>query len=233
MLDFHSHILPEIDDGAQNIDESIAMLKMLSNQGVNTVALTSHYIAMEESPEMFLQRRKQSYEKLLDYINDSSDTFPQLRLGAEVYYYPNICKMDELSSLTLEGTNLLLLEMPMARFNEYTIREIEEYMNSSDMQIVIAHIERCLKYQKKDTLQRLLDCGVLFQVNASFFTTRSTKRKALKMFKDGMIHFIGSDCHNTKYRPPKIDEAICVIKEKFSQEAIDKFIEKQNAYINT
>ena len=216
MLDFHSHILPEIDDGAQSVEESVVMLKMLKEQGVKTIALTSHYIAMDESPDAFLQRR---------------DEMPKLLLGAEVYYYPNICKMDELSKLTLSDTGLLLLEMPMAPWGEYTIKEITDLVNSTNIQVVIAHIERAIKYQKKDTIQRLIDNGVLMQVNASFFITKSTRRKALKMLKNDQIHFIGSDCHNVKYRPPKIDEALSIIENKFSKEFVNEFIANQNSYL--
>lgn len=232
VLDFHSHILPEIDDGAQNIDESIAMLTMLKEQGCEAVALTSHYIAMDESPDEFLQRRAESYAKLNAEIKKLDEDFPKLLLGAEVYYYPNICKMEELSSLTLEGTNLLLLEMPMAPWGEYTIREIEELQNSSQITVVIAHIERCMGYQKKSTIDRLLYAGVLLQVNASFFISRSTKRKALKLFKEGKITFLGSDCHSTKHRPPRLNEALDVIKEKFSDETVDEFISEQLSYLN-
>lgn len=233
MLDFHSHILPEIDDGAQSVDESITMLRMLKEQGVSTVALTSHYIAMDESPAEFLENRKIAFEKLNDEIEKSGEDLPKLLLGAEVYYYPGISKMEELSSLSLESTNLLLLEMPMAPWGEYAFREIEEIINTSSITVVLAHIERYLKYLKKGSLERLLDMGALIQVNASFLFSRHTKRKSLKMFKEGQFHFIGSDCHNTQHRPPRINDAIDVLKEKFSNESIDKFFENQKDYMNS
>ena len=232
MVDFHSHILPEIDDGAQSVEESLEMLRMLKAQGVNTVCLTPHYLAMDESPDEFLARRKEAFEKLQEAIGDRHDDYPSLKLGAEVYYYPGICKMEQLKELTLEGTDLLLLEMPMANFGEFTIREIEELTQSSQIQIVIAHVERCIKFQKKGTIERLLECGVMLQVNASFFNSRKTKRKALRMFNEGTIHFIGSDCHNTTYRPPKISEAIDIITDKFGDESVNEFFLNQKEYLN-
>ncbi len=233
MVDFHSHVLPEIDDGAQSVEESIEMLTMLKAQGVNTVCLTPHYLAMDESPDEFLARREESYNILKSAIKEyGEDAFPQLLLGAEVYYYPGICKMEELPKLTLQGTNLLLLEMPMANFGEFTLREIEELMQNGDIQVVIAHIERCIKFQKKDTIKRLEQNGVMLQVNASFFNTRKTKRKALKMFKEGQIHFIGSDCHNLKHRSPKIGEAVEIITSGTSQKSLDDFFLNQKTYLN-
>ncbi len=230
MLDFHSHILPKIDDGSRSCEESIEMLKMLKEQGVDTVALTSHYLAMDESPQMFIDRRTHSYQKLVSAIEESGEELPKLLLGAEVYYYPGICKMEELQLLTLENSNLLLLEMPMAPWGKFTVRELTELAESSDIQIVIAHIERSLKFQSKDTINRLLECGIMLQVNASFFITMSTRRKALKMLRNGQIHFIGSDCHNIKHRPPKIGEAVDIIKNKLGDGIIDEFFEEQQTF---
>lgn len=232
MLDFHSHILPEIDDGAKDVEESCAMLSMLKEQGVTTVALTPHYIAMDESPREFLENRQKSFEILSSEIECCSGSLPKLLLGAEVYYYPGISKMEDLSTLTLEGTNLLLLEMPMTTWGEYAFREIEEIINTSSLTVVLAHIERYFKYIKKNDIERLLDMGALLQVNASFFFARSTKRRALKMFKNGYLSFIGSDCHSTKHRPPRIGEAIDVIKDKFGQQSVEDFFNKQKDYLN-
>lgn len=233
MIDFHSHILPEIDDGAQSVEESIAMLRMLKEQGVDTVALTPHYIAMDESPAEFLERREKSFSLLKQEIEKSDEDFPNLLCGAEVYFFPGVCKMEELSHLRLQNTNLLLLEMPMAQWSDYVIRELCDLVNFSDTKIVIAHIERAIGYQKKGTLEKLLYNGVMIQVNASFFNMRKTRRKALKMFKNDEIHFIGSDCHSTKHRPPRIGEAVDILKEKFSDSDIELFFDRQKEYLDT
>lgn len=232
MIDFHSHILPNIDDGAQSLDESISMLKMLKAQGVNTVALTPHYIAMEESPAEFLERRENAFKILKAEIEKSDEDFPELLCGAEVYFFPGVCKMEDLPLLKLQGTNLVLLEMPMAQWSDYVVRELVDLINYTDIRIVIAHIERAMGYQKKDTIETLLENGVLLQTNASFFNMRKTRRKALKMFKNGYIHFLGSDCHNTSRRPPRISDAVEIIKDKFSNEIVDEFFENQKEYMS-
>ena len=231
MIDFHSHILPEIDDGAKDVEESIPMLKMLKEQGVNTVALTPHYIATDESPEEFLARRAESFKKLTKAIRDENADVPKLLLGAEVYFYPGLLKMEGIDTLKLQGTNILLLEMPMAPWTEYNIREIIDFANSSGITLVLAHIERYLKIQKKDIVNTLLENDILLQVNASFFNLKKTRRKAFKMFKNNEFQFIGSDCHNTKYRPPRIKDALDIIKEKFSDESINEFIKEQHYLI--
>ncbi len=229
MLDFHTHILPEIDDGAQSVEESLEMLRLLKEQGVNTVALTPHYLAMDESPDQFLERRTEAYNKLCEEIEKSGEEFPKLMLGAEVYYYPGICRMEELYKLTLEDTNILLLEMPMVKWTEYTLREIEELYQNTGIRIIIAHVERCMDYQKKGTLERLFNGGIATQVNASFFISKRTRRKALKMFKAGQISHIGTDCHNLEYRPPKMKEALDIIRDSktIPNEVLDDFIKHQ------
>ncbi len=231
MIDFHSHILPCIDDGSQSIEESIEMLQMLKAQGCDTVALTSHFLAGDESPQKFLSKRAIAYDKLVNEIEKSDKDLPKLLKGSEVYYYSGITKLDTLSELTLEGTNLLLLEMPMTRWGEFTIRELLEHANCASTQIVIAHIERYISMQKKDIIDRLLDAGILFQVNASFFISRKTRRKALKMLKNGQIHFIGTDCHNLKYRPPRLSEAIDIITDKLGKSFVDEWMDMQESYI--
>lgn len=234
MVDFHSHILPEIDDGAQSVEESLEMLRMLKAQGVNTVCLTPHYLAMDESPDEFLARREESYQKLKSAIDESGEEFPKLLLGAEVFYYPGICRMEELSKLTLQGTDLLLLEMPSCKWNEFSLREIEELYNNTGIRIVIAHIERYLDFQHKSTLERLFKGGVITQVNASFFISKRTRRKALKMFKLSHIGFIGTDCHNTKYRPPRMNEALQIIRDckKIPEQVIADYIKNLEYEIN-
>lgn len=227
MLDFHTHILPEIDDGAQSVEESVKMLKMLKEQGVSTVALTPHYIAMDESPDEFITRRDNAYKKLLSNIKKSQRKLPKLLLGAEVFYYPGICKFAGIDKLTLQSTDLLLLEMPMTRWSDYTIRELEEMANNSYIDIVIAHVERCLKHQKRGTIERLLKAGVKLQVNASFFISRSTRKKAIKMFKQNKISYIGTDCHNVDYRPPRMSEAITILREHIDSKLVDEFIKQQ------
>ena len=117
MIDWHSHILPEMDDGSKNVEESLCLMKMLAEQGVDTVIATPHFYANDESVDSFLERRAVSYEKLQTQLSDS---LPEVLLGAEVSYYPGISRMADLKRLKIEKTQLLLLEMPMSKWKEYS-----------------------------------------------------------------------------------------------------------------
>lgn len=109
MIDFHSHILPGMDDGSQTVEESLTLLEMLRAQGVDTVAATPHFYARENSPEVFLRRRREAWERLNARLTPGG---PQVLLGAEVRYYRGISRLEELHRLCLSGTHVLLLEMP-------------------------------------------------------------------------------------------------------------------------
>lgn len=223
MIDWHSHILPGIDDGSQNVTESSELLKMLSDQGVKTVVATPHFFANSDTIESFLEKRKNSYDTLFEQVLTDS---PEILLGAEVKYYQGISRMNELKKLCIDNSKLLLLEMSMSRWTEYTLREFEELALSRDITVVLAHIERYLKFQNDETWNRLYENGILMQVNASFFTAFSTKRKALTYLENGDIHFIGSDCHNLTSRAPRIGKAFKIIKNKLGE----SFINQMNEY---
>ena len=222
MIDWHSHILPNVDDGSHDVAESIELLKQLNNQDVDTVVATPHFIANNESLESFLNRRDEAYKKL---NSELTDDLPKVLLGAEVKYYPGISRLEGIKQLTISGSKLLLLEMPMSKWTEYTVRELIEMAASKKVTVVLAHIERYLKLQNKAVWNRLYESGILMQVNASYFTGIS-RRKAINQLCDGKIHFIGTDCHNLNGRPPNMNKATEFIFKKIGY----NFINQMNEY---
>ena len=222
MIDFHSHILAKIDDGSHDIDESIQLINLLSSQGVKTVIATPHFYANDEPVEHFLSRRKKAFDSLCENLPSNA---PKILLGAEVKYYQGISRMESLDSLCISGTNLLLLEMPFTKWTEYTMKELIELVSLNNVTVVLAHIERYLKLQGSKTLNRFLDCGILMQTNASSFVDIFSRRKALKLLRDGKVQVIGSDCHNLNSRPPQMDKAFEIIRKKFGENFINQFNE--------
>lgn len=212
-----------MDDGSHNLNESISLLNMQVSQGVSTVIATPHFYANDETVDSFLQRRKNSFELLKTELTEAT---VEVKLGAEVKYYQGISRMDKLESLRIEGSKLLLLEMPMTTWTEYMVRELVELSGKSSVQIVLAHIERYLSLQKRSVWERIYDSGILTQVNASFFTTLISRHKALSLLKEGKIQFIGSDCHNITSRPPQIGKAFEIIQKKLG----DDYISQMNEY---
>lgn len=213
MIDFHSHILPDFDDGAENIEMSCQMLKESKRQGVNTVISTSHCILEKESDiENFLNRRKESYERLMPYIR--GDDFPQVRLGAEVGFRFDVSECSRLKELCIEGTDYMLLEMPWNAWTEATVEQVYN-ITITGIKPVMAHIERFL-YQDSSLIANLFELDVHYQINCSAMIRH--RRDLQKLWQQGRVHVIGSDMHNTTSRPPTMHEAKVCCEKHFSAE---------------
>lgn len=223
MIDWHTHILPEMDDGSHCLAESISMVNMQAAQGVSTIIATPHFYANHDTVNSFLARREKTYELLKAELPEG---IPEIKLGAEVLYYQGISRMEGLMDLRIEGSKLLLLEMPMTKWTEHMINELIELSCKSGIRVVLAHVERYLGMQKQAVWARIYDSGILMQVNARFFTSFSSKRKAISLLKEGKICLIGSDCHNMTSRPPQIGKAFENIRKKLG----DDFITQMNMY---
>ena len=180
MIDWHTHILPGIDDGSRNVAESVLMINMQVSQGVSTIIATPHFYANDETVDSFLERRKNSFELLKPELPEGS---PKIKLGAEVRYYQGISRMADLKDLRIEGSKLLLLEMPTEKWTEYMVRELIELSSKNNVKVVLAHVERYLNLQSSAVLDRIYNSDIFFQVNAKFFTSFFSKHKALSLLK--------------------------------------------------
>ncbi len=219
MTDFHSHILPSVDDGSKSLEESLMMLESLSAQGIDRVIATPHFYANDESVGRFLERRQKSF----NLLNNAVGVVPQIVLGAEVKFYDGISRLNELKSLCVRGTKLLLLEMPFNKWTEYTIRELIDISSDGRVTVVLAHFDRYLSIQKPEVWYRLVDSGILLQMNADYINNFFSRSKAIGYFKKGAVHFIGSDCHNINNRAPHIGKAISVLEKKLGKGFISGF----------
>ena len=220
MLDIHTHILPGMDDGSSGADESIGMLKLEAEQGVQTVVLSPHFYPDRETPAEFLARRQACADVLWAAAKDSGK-LPKLLLGAETAFYHGISRSEGIERLCIGDTNAILVEMPFGPWNERIMEELYRLREQRGLQPVIAHVERYLRYLHRGAVDELCARGMLLQANASFFIERTTARTALKMLKKQQIHLLGSDCHNMKTRKPNIGEAINRIYDKMGDDGLD------------
>lgn len=218
MTDFHSHILPCMDDGSKSVEESLKMLKMLSEQGVDRVVATPHFYANNESLDRFLERRQKSFEMLSERLYDG---LPEVVLGAEVRFYEGISRMGNLDALCMQNSDLLLLEMPFGVWTQSAQRQLIDISCSGRVTLALAHIERYSALQSMAKIESLLGNDIIMQINASFVTNLMTRAKAIKLLKKGYIHLIGSDCHNLTDRAPNIGAALDIISKKISGDFIE------------
>ena len=223
MVDFHSHFLPEMDDGADSVETSLAMLRESSRQGVDLICATPHFYADEEDPKSFLRRRSEAYSRLREAMGDGKG-YPDILLGAEVLYFPGISVAEEMRELCLEGTFFLLVEPPMLPWTDAMLDEIEACVSSLHCIPVIAHIDRYMRLLNDPSLlDRVSERKMLIQANAAFFLHRQSRTAALDSLRNGRIHFLGTDCHEMVDRPPNLGDALDVISDAGAEKNFERF----------
>ena len=214
MIDFHTHILPGIDDGSQSPEESRRMLEESFSQGVEKLVATPHFYAAEMSFEHFLKKREESMAKIV-HDRGSWERIPKICVGAEVYYFPGISRAERVPELCISGTNLLLLEMPFSQWSEEMYQDVKALLDKRKLRIILAHIERYYDFQKDRSVWKdIWKLTVYPQINAGSFLKRSKKRFSLDFMKNHEHILLGSDCHNMDYRPPNLSEGRNVVKKK-------------------
>lgn len=217
MIDFHAHILPNMDDGSDSVNTSIELLNILKDQGVKLVCLTSHFYPKQESIDDFLIRRNKSFSEL-DYHG------LDLRLGAEIHYYRGISTSEDIAKLCIENTNILLIELSFSTaINDNVINELINLKNRG-FKVILAHIERYDIDESK--LIYMHNNGILFQCNTEIFDGFFSSKKAIKWLNKGIIDVLGSDCHNVRDRKPDFIKPINIIKTKLGTGFCDNFIKK-------
>jgi len=227
MVDFHAHILPGMDDGAENEEMSLEMMAESYRQGVRLICATSHFYADEENPARFIARRDEAFLRLREAAKAKPGKYPAIVFGAEVLYFPGMSGAEELSEFRIGASPFLLVEPPMHKWSETMLDEIELTGKNLGCIPVIAHIDRYIRYLQDNTLfERVKGRRMLTQVNASFFINQETALFAIEKFKDGSIHFIGSDCHNVGRRAPNIGPATKRIIASGAAELNDEFHER-------
>ncbi len=221
MIDFHSHILPDIDDGSGDIKTSLRMLKNAYRDGIEAVVSTSHiYIGDENDIDFFLQKRNSVYDALCKAMEADGGKFPQIRLGAEVYVRKHISRYESISRLAIGGTDYILLEMPM-HSKGWQAEHYETIYNLTTLGLkpIIAHIDRYMQFRSE--FENLKAVGAIFQVNADAFLHKSMRRELLKLYYDGYIHLLGSDMHNLADRKNRLKDAYEIICDKYGMPFAD------------
>ncbi len=223
--DFHSHILPGVDDGSRSVAESLEMLRMEASQGIRKVIATPHFYAHRDNPEHFLKRRNAAWEALREAMA-AEPGLPEIIPGTEVYYFPGMSESDAIEQLTIGSGRFLLLEMPMAPWTPAMYREMEAIYAKRGITPIIAHIDRYIRpLNTRGIPQKLEALPVLVQANGSFFRSPVTARMALRMLKEDRIHLLGSDCHDLASRKPDLGDALSQIEKRLGKPAVSRIRE--------
>ena len=218
MLDIHTHILPNVDDGSKSVDESISMLKEEINNGVTKVFLTPHQNKDNLSKEELIK-------KFNSFKNEVKDINIKLYLGSEIYYY-NDLKKDLLDNklLTMDNTKYVLIEFS-TRIEE-NISDILYDIFLTGYKPILAHIER-YSYLSIDDYHEIHKYAKI-QVNSKAFFQKEYKKITKYLLKNNLIDFIASDCHDISNRNVDFEKIKKLINKKYNDQYERLFINDYN-----
>jgi protein-tyrosine phosphatase len=217
MIDFHTHVLPGVDDGSRNTEMSLEMLRIAASQGVDLMVATPHFYADSDRVEPFLERRRGAYEQLMERREPD---MPELVCGAEVAFFWGIGHAEGIERLCIGNTNLMLLEMPFRPWSEKDLLEVQQLIRRG-IRPILAHLERFYPYQKdKELIPALVEYPLYVQINAECLLNWKTRHQPLKLFKQGKAHLLGSDCHNLTSRPENLAEGRAVLARKAGKDCL-------------
>lgn len=211
-IDFHSHILPCLDDGAESPEISLAMLHAEAQQGVGRVVLTPHFYPQQESVDSFLHRRERAFARL---CRTAREPLTELVLGAEVAMTKQLCRED-ITPLCVAGTRTLLLELPYTSEISTWIQDVRTLIHQNAVKIVLAHVERYQNMWSKTDFKEIMALPVLKQVNCGSLLCENPfrRRRILHMIAEEQVHVLGTDAHNCTLRPVNMEAAMTLLRKK-------------------
>ena len=200
MIDIHSQLLFGVDDGSRTLEESVHVIKKLSEVGYTDIILTPHYI----NDSTYVSTREENLDVLkrlkVGLIRNNVNV--NLYLGNEIYIdseIANLLKNNIISSLN--DTKYLLIELPMSGENEIYYDVFLDLINMG-YKVILAHPERYISFQKDfNKIYELKELGVLLQSNVGSVLGdygRGAKKTIKRLLKENLITFMGTDIHHNK-----------------------------------
>lgn len=226
VTDIHCHILPGVDDGAKNMDQSKEMLDIAYEEGIRIMIATPHHMPEDEdnaSPEVIQEKVAQ-----LQAYADEQGYDMTILPGNEVYFYSEAPELLEEGKInTMAGTDYVLVEFSPMDEGRYIRNSLAELQNMG-YEPIIAHVERYDSLCKElDRIIELRDMGILIQVNVASIMGdfgKPMKAVAEKLLKKQMVDFIGTDAHSSGRRAPRVKECAEYLYKKYPAAYVDKIL---------
>lgn len=218
MIDIHSHILPAIDDGAQDMAESISMAKIAVKDGISTIFATPH-ITAKTAGRAFIADQVAILQNSLT----TAGIKLHIALGGEIPFYLGA----DFGPFCLGDSRFLLLELPHSHVPDSTNQKIYE-LRILGYKVIIAHPERNGDIiRNPDLLKEMLDCGALAQITAGSVTGdmgTQAQHCAHHLLRQKMVHFIASDSHSSLHRTPLLGKAVTMAGRIIGKEEAHKLV---------
>lgn len=226
--DVHSHILPGVDDGAQDIDEAMAMINLAYQKGIRKIFLTPHYVPGRTNRQA--EELQEIFEAFYTKVREKYGEEIFLYLGNEIYYRNGVVKdIEEGKALTMADTRYVLVEFNISISYSELYQAVKKMIQCSYIPI-IAHYERyeCL-FEQEDRVRELKEQGARLQMNFSSFIGKDKHSLfCRKMVREHLVHFFGTDTHDTERRPPNARRGLLALLRSGVTEHRVKIIMKRN-----
>ena len=221
MIDIHSHIIFDVDDGSKSVEETFEMLKEAKQAGFSAIVSTSHYI--ENAYESIASERAIWINALQDSLKKENIDL-KLYLGNEIYFTENIISLlEEEKAASMNNSSYVLFEFPL-NTKPMNIYDVVYDMIGAKIVPVLAHPERYAFVQKEpELIYDLIQAGVLMQSNYTSILGRYGEKAQLivkKFLENNMVHFLGSDVHKPRTIYPKIPDALSEIRAIVGEEKL-------------
>ncbi len=224
MIDIHSHVLFDIDDGAEDLDTSVDMCIDAYENGCRTLILTPHFIDYK-SLHYFLDDRNERIQ-ILRRVLSAEKIRLEILAGAELFLSDKIFKAPDLNDLTINGTRYMLCEMPLGPFNTRHMTRWFEELFDRGYTPILAHPERYYEFHQDYSLvDDLINLGVLFQVNLDSLIGANgpeAQGMGIDMVYRGFAQFIASDAHDLIYRHTRLLEKLDYLPDEIDENIIEK-----------
>lgn len=222
MIDFHSHIIPNIDDGSSSLEESINLIKEAEKAGFTAIISTSHYI--EGYYDYNQEERKKYLENL--YNAENNDKNVKLYLGSEIYITEDMFELiEQEKASTINNSRYILFELPM-NSKTFLAKEIVYRAIEKGYLPIIAHPERYTYVQEDINYAReLSNMGALFQSNYGSIIGmygNHAKKTIYKLLEDDLIQFLGSDVHREGQIYNKVPKILKKLEKIISKKKIEE-----------
>jgi protein-tyrosine phosphatase len=216
MIDFHSHIIPAVDDGSKDIAMSFDMIQASKEESATHICATPHFIPGE------FEIIREEYDKKIGELRNYCDPLNiHIISGLEVYINPDLVDLYKRGKIwAINDGVYMLIELPMRDFPIYTERLFYE-LRLAGVTPILAHPERNLKIMNNpDLLINLIEQGNIAQLNVGSLLGlygSGVKRSAEKFVEMNLIHLLGSDGHNNTKRTTKLQYGFHYIKKNNPQ----------------
>ena len=224
LCDIHSHILPGLDDGAEDMRESVEAVKAAYRQGVHTIIATPHYYPERYEPEADTIR--ETCRMVMRKCQRAGMEI-QILPGQECYYYSGLAdRLDQGVTLTLAGSRYVLVEFSPDCVYSQLLQGLTELQSRGYLPI-LAHFERYSCLEVSEHLAELKNRGILLQMNFDtvlYKSHRIWKTRWQKLLQDGTVDLLASDCHGTHFRPFRIQESMQWLTKHVDDEILERML---------